>query len=449
MGLIARSGLRARLALAFVAVALLTVGVATLVADLGLEPRVNDAARSRLQGSALHMAELAAQVYRENDGWGPVTVATLGHLAAVDGLRLTIVRPNGSRVAGLPAATGWMGSAPMTSGDKRLGELIVSQADGELLTREERHLRHSLDRLHLVAGALSVAGALVVSFLLAQTLARPLRRIRRTAQAMEQGDLSSRVQLSGGAEVAAVGHALNRLAETLEHEERLRRESVSDLAHELRTPVTGLLSRIEAAQDGVISDLDQNLAAMHTEALRLTRFLDDLSRLADAQQPGLLVDKREVDLAGVVRREVDALDELFDEAGLTLTTNLRSAHVRGDAQRLGQIAVNLLTNAIRYTNPGGTIAVRVGTAGGEAFLEVTDTGIGIGPDELPYVFKRFWRGEKSRSRVTGGAGVGLAIADELARAHDGRIDVESAPGRGSRFTLALPLAEPVTTRQRA
>lgn len=449
MGLIARSGLRAQLALAFVAVALLAVGVATLVADLGLEPRVNDAARSRLQGSALHMAELVAQVYRENDGWGPVTVAALGHLAAIDGLRVTIVRPDGRRVAGLPAATGWMASAPVTSGDKRLGELIVSQADGELLTREERHLRHSLDRLHLVAGALSVAGALAVSFLLAQTLARPLRRIRRTAQAMEQGDLSSRVKLSGGAEVAAVGHALNRLAETLEHEERLRRESVSDLAHELRTPVTGLLSRIEAAQDGVIPDLDQNLSAMHAEALRLARFLDDLSRLADAQQPGLLVDKREVDLAGIVRREVDALDELVDEAGLTLTTNLLPAHVRGDAQRLGQIAVNLLTNAIRYTNPGGTIAVRVGTAGGEAFLEVADTGIGIGPDELPYVFKRFWRGEKSRSRVTGGAGVGLAIADELARAHDGRIDVESIPGSGSRFTLALPLAEPVTIRQRA
>ena len=113
-----------------------------------------------------------------------------------------------------------------------------------------------------------------------------------------------------------------------------------------------------------------------------------------------------------------------------------------------QSAVNVLSNAGRYTNPGGTVGVRVGRADGCAYLEVSDTGIGIEPDELPHVFERFWRGEKSRSRATGGAGVGLAIADELARAHDGRIDVESSPGRGSRFTLLLPLADPATDRQR-
>ena len=449
MGLIARSGLRARLALAFVAVALLAVGVATLVADMGLEPRVNDAARARLNASANHMAELAAQVYRENDGWGPMTVGTLRHLAAIDGLNLTIVRPDGRRVLGLPDASGRMASAPVLGGEVRIGQLTVSQTDGELLTPEERHLRHSLDRLHLVAGAISVAGALIVAFLLAQTLARPLQRIRRTAHAIEGGDLSARVKPSGGADVAAVGHALNRLAETLEHEERLRRESVSDLAHELRTPATGLLSRIEAAQDGVIPDIEGNLAAMHAEALRLARFLDDLSRLADAQQPGMLLDKRDVDLAEIVRAELVALEGQMGDAGLALAADMQPVHVRADAQRLGQIAVNILTNAIRYTNPGGTITVRVGAVEGRAFIEVADTGIGIEPAELPYVFTRFWRGEKSRSRATGGAGVGLAIADELARAHNGRIDVESTPGQGSRFTFILPLAETAPTRHRA
>ena len=448
MGLIARSGLRARLALAFVAVALFAVGAATLVANVGLAPRVNDAARSRLQGSAVHMAELAGRVYAENRGWRGTAVATLGHLAAIDGLRVTLQGADGSTVAGLLAAFGSTASAPVSAGGVAVGRITVSQSDGGLLTPEEQHLRHSLDRLHLVAGALSVAGALVVSFLLAQTLARPLRRIRRAAQDMERGDLASRVELAGGAEVAAVGHALNRLAETLEHEERLRRESVSDLAHELRTPVTGLLSRIEAAQDGVIPDLHANLDAMHTEALRLSRFLEDLSRLAEAQRPGLLLEKRNVDLADIVGAELVVLAEQFAEAGLELNVDLAPALVRGDPQRLGQITVNLLSNAGRYSNPSGTVGVRVGRADGCAYLEVSDTGIGIEPDELPHVFERFWRGEKSRSRATGGAGVGLAIADELARAHDGRIDVESSPGRGSRFTLLLPLADPATDRQR-
>ena len=438
MGLTGRVGLRARLALSFVAVALLGAGVATLLADLGLEPRVNDAARTRLQRSATHMAEIAAEVYREDAGWRPAAIVTLGHLAEIDGLRVTLLGKSGKPVAGLRLAIGATASAPVVAGGRRVGSITVSQAGGTLLTPEEAHLRHSLDRLHLVAGALSVAAALGVAFLLAQTLARPLRRIRQTAQAMEHGELAARVRLTGDPEVRAVGHALNRLAETLEHEERLRKQSVADLAHELRTPVTGLLSRIEAAQDGVLSDERANLEAMHTEALRLARFLDDLSRLADAQRPGLLLDRCTVDLAEVARAEANAYAARFAAAGITLATELQPVLVSADPERLGQVVGNLLSNALRYTNGGGEVRLRVRRAGPEGVIEVTDTGIGIEPDDLRFIFKRFWRGEKSRSRATGGAGIGLAIADELVRAHDGRIDVESTPGRGSRFRVVLP-----------
>ncbi len=306
MGLKGRVGLRTRLALGLVGVALLGVGVATLLADLGLEPRLNDAARARLQRSATHLAEIAAKVYREDAGWRPAGVVTLGHFAGIDGLRVTLRSAAGKRVGGLSPAIGSTASAPVVVAGRRIGDVTVSQVDGGLLTPEEAHLRHSLDRLQLVAGLLSGAAALGVAFLLAQTLARPLRRIRQTAQAMERGELTARVRLTGDPEVRAVGHALNRLAETLGQEERLRKESVADLAHELRTPVTGLLSRIEAAQDGVLSDQPANLAAMHTEALRLTRFLDDLSSLADAQRPGLLLDRHTVDLAEVARAEANA-----------------------------------------------------------------------------------------------------------------------------------------------
>ena len=438
MGLSGRVGLRTRLALGFVGVALLGVGIATLLSDLGLEPRVNDAARARLQRSAVHMAEIAAEVYRDDAGWRRDGIVTLGHLAEIDGLRVTLTGDGARPVGGLAPAIGATATAPVIVGGRSVGSITVSQADGGLLTPEEVHLRHSLDRLHLVAGGLSVAAALAAAFLLAQTLARPLRRIRQTAQAMERGELTARVRLAGDPEVRAVGHALNSLAETLEDEERLRKESVADLAHELRTPVTGLLSRIEAAQDGVLADERANLAAMHTEALRLSRFLDDLSSLADAQRPGLLLDRRAVDLAEVARAEAHVHAGGFAEAGIDLVADLRPVLVLGDPERLGQVVGNLLSNALRYTNAGGSVRVSVERAGGSAVLEVADTGIGIEPDELRYVFNRFWRGEKSRSRATGGTGIGLAIADELVRAHGGRIDVDSAPGRGSRFRMILP-----------
>lgn len=437
-----RLSLRARLALALVGVAALAVGLATLLSNIGLEPRVSAAAHSRLERSAQHVAQMAAAVYREQGGWRRRSAETVGHLAALNGLRAVILTAQGRPLPGsgrLPPLTdGASASAPIGSGGRTLGRVVVAPLGGELLSPEERHLQHSLDRWHLVAGAVSVAGALLLAFLLAETLTQPLRRIRIAAQRIERGDLDARVAEGGDPELRAVGRAINRLAETLQHEEELRKESVADLAHELRTPVSGILSRIEAAQDGVLEDEAANLAAMHAEAVRLSHLLDDLAKLAEAERPGLLVEKRPVDLAEVAEREAATFAPLFADRGIAFHVDLAPAPVLGDPHRLGQIASNLLSNALRYTEPGGEVRLRTGAENGSALLEVTDTGMGIAPDDLKHIFKRFWRGEKSRSRATGGAGIGLAIVRELVRAHDGRIDVESSPGRGSCFRVLLP-----------
>jgi signal transduction histidine kinase len=257
---------------------------------------------------------------------------------------------------------------------------------------------------------------------------------------MEEGELGTRVEISGTTELAAVGHALNRLAATLEHEEESRRESVADLAHELRTPVSGLLSRIEAAQDGVLEDMQANLEAMHAETLRLSILLDDLTRLAEAQRPGILIEKHPLDLATIGEGQAEAFAPRFAEKPIDFETALTPAPVLGDAGRLSQIVSNLLENALRYTPEGGRVSLRVRQERESAVLEVADTGSGIAAEDLRHVFTRFWRGEKSRSRETGGAGIGLAIVAELVHAHDGRIDVESRLEQGSTFRVTLPLA---------
>ena len=443
--MLGRLGLRARLAIALVGVAVFAVGLATLLANSGLSPRLEAAAHARLHRSAAQLAQAAANTVTEQGGWTRQGADTLEHLAMMNGLRASFRTAAGQTItpshmgmqAAMPSAATSASSVVTVSG-LRVGTVTVAPANGQLLTPEEQHLHHSLDRLHLVAGAISVAGALIVAFLLAEGLSRPLRRIRLAAEHMEDGDLSARVRLGGDKEVRSVGHALNRLADTLEHEEEIRKDTVADLAHELRTPVTGLLSRIEAAQDGVLSDLSSNLEAMHAEALRLTRLLDDLAKLAEAERPGLLLEKCPVNLAEVVEREVEEWQPRFADKGLRLDSELVESWVLGDVDRLGQIAGNLLSNALRYTDATGRVRVEVGLEEDMAVLEVRDTGIGIAPDDLRHIFTRFWRGEKSRSRVTGGAGIGLAIVRELVRAHDGRIDVESTPGQGSRFRVLLP-----------
>lgn len=438
MSVLARLGLRARLAIALVSVAVLAVGLATLLANRGLDPLVGEAARSRLQSSAEHMAEVAAAVYVDESGWSQGTRRTLAHLAELDGLRFSVEALDTARFGDdLPPGTD-TARAPVTVDGRLVGTIEIAGDELGLLTPEEEHLQHSLNRLHLVAGAASVAAALLLAFLLAETLSRPLRRIRVAAERIDRGDLHARVEPTGDPEVRSVAQSLNRLAETLEHEEQVRRQTVGDVAHELRTPVHGLLSRIEAAQDGVLEDESANLAAMHTEALRLARLLDDLDRLADAERPGLLLEKQPVDLAAVVSAQTRAFGPRFAEAELDFVSALEPAWVAGDANRLGQIVANLFENALRYTQHGGTVISRVRAVGGEAILEVEDTGMGIAPDDQRHVFARFWRGEKSRSRATGGAGIGLAIVRELVRAHDGTVDVNSEVGRGSLFRVILP-----------
>lgn len=439
-----RFGLRARLVVAFVGIAVLAADLATVYSNLNLDSHVTDAAESRLARTAGHFGDVAGVVYVDAGGWTAEAREVIVHLAEADGLAATIVDANGRGVVTLPPAEkpeeDAVASAPVIAGGRTVGKVFVSQADGTLLSPVEARLRHELNRMHLVAGLTSAAIALAVALYLAWSLSGPLRAIRAGAERMGEGQLDTRVREGGDDEVRAVASALNRLAETLQREEALRKESIADLAHELRTPVMGLLARIEAAQDGVFSDQSGNLAAMHDEAVRLTRLLDDLSSLADAERPGMLVERAPVDLAAVAAQQAAALGDQFARKGITLTSTLDPVIVDGDAGRLQQIVVNLLSNALRYTDEGGRVVVRVFGEGENAVLEIEDTGVGIADADLGHVFERFWRGEKSRSRTTGGAGIGLAIVRELARAHGGEATVSSVLGEGSTFRVTLPAA---------
>lgn len=438
-----RWGLRPRLIVAFVAVALLGAAVTTVYSNLSLTARLEESARGRLANSARHFGEAAA-VLTENGRWTQQGIETMHHLAQIDFLAVQVRDAGGKLVFEhpplAPPEPGAAASAPIELGDRVIGSVTVSRDDGRLFTEEELALRSELARTNIIAGVVSLAVGLAVALYLAVTLSRPLRRIRAGAEAMGDGDLGVRVPESGDAEIRAVAEALNGLAETLQQEEELRKESVADLAHELRTPVMGLLARIEAAQDGVLEDEAANLAAMHDEALRLARLLDDLSSLAEAQRPGLLLDLGVVDLAAVARAQAEAFAPRFAEKGIAFEDVLTAAAVEGERKRLEQILANLLSNALRYTDTGGRVDLRVRQSGGLAVLDVRDTGIGIAADDVQHVFTRFWRGEKSRSRATGGAGIGLSIVRELVRAHGGVVEVQSVPGEGSLFRVKLPLA---------
>ncbi len=430
-------GIRARLAASLVAVAVTAVALAALIGNLGLGPRLSQAARARLADEASHLASVAAAVYEGSGTWDAEARAELAHLAALDGLRVELEVPGQPAHRSVPVPATASALAKVRVHHDVVATVVVWDTSGRLLSAQDKQLRGSLDRLHLLAAAVAALVALVVALLLAGSLSKPLRRIRAVAERLGRGEMAARVGPVAEPEARAVGRALNRLAETLAREEELRKESVADLAHELRTPVNGLLARIEAAQDGLLPT-DGNLSAMHAEAVRLTRLLDDLTRLADAERPGLLVEMVALDLAGVAASVATAFEPRFAAAGIAFRRQYCPAWVVGDSRRLEQVVANLLANALAYTEQGGQVALGVGVEAAGAYVEVSDTGVGIASEDLRHIYTRFWRADRSRSRATGGSGIGLAIVRELVRAHQGRIEVESAPGRGSRFRVVLP-----------
>ena len=327
-------------------------------------------------------------------------------------------------------------SAPMRSGTRTVGMLQVSTRSGGPFAHNEHTLARSLDRNHIVASVVSLFAALFATLVLSLALTRPLTRIGEAARRIRDGDLDTRLVPRGSSEMRQIATTLTSLADTLSEEEQLRRQTVGDLAHELRTPVACLLSYIEAAQDGVL-DLDDNLNGMHTETLRLARLLNDLSQLADAEQPRLFLTLQPVNLADIAQAQSSLFAERFAEAGIEVTTSCEAAPVNGDTDRLAQVVANLLSNALAYTNTGGRVAITTRVVRDESVLEMRDTGIGIPAELLPHIFTRFWRGDRSRSRTTGGAGIGLAIVAAIVRHHGGRIDVSSSEGEGTIFTVSF------------
>jgi signal transduction histidine kinase len=435
--------LRGRLALALAGVAVLAVALATGLTDSGLSSRLESSARARLDAAAAHTAQLARALYSERGAsWAPQTLTELTHAAAVAGYTMSLYDSGGHRLTGpaLPGGTP-RSRAPVNALARTVGAVVLTPQEGQVLTAADRQLRTHLNTLHLIAALVALTGGLLAAVLLSGQLARPLQALTAAARRIERGDLAARVKPAGAPETASLGRAFNRLAQTLSREEQIRRAAAADVAHELRTPLAGIVSRVEAAQDGLMADEPANLAAIHDEALRLSQLAADLGKLSEAEQPGLTLTKRDVDLASLARERLAIWSEQADQKGIGLHDELQPAHVQGDPRRLAQVLDNLLSNALRYTDAGGQVTVTVSGADSEARLAVSDTGIGIAGEELPNVFQRFWRGEPSRARRTGGAGIGLAIAQELVRAHDGRIDVRSRPREGSTFTVTLPATD--------
>ena len=293
--------------------------------------------------------------------------------------------------------------------------------------------------LVLILPALIVAGAMRAY----RRWATPLADVMAASEAVAEGDLSVRVPDEIPGEFGRLARTFNNMTAELERSDRMRRNLTADVAHELRTPLHIIQGNLEGILDGVYAADAEHINATLEETRALSRLVNDLQTLALAEGGQLQLHFAPVDLSELLRDLETSFRPLAEAAGIDLVVDLaprlQGCSIQGDAGRIDQVLTNLVTNAIRHA-PGGRIDIRAALAGDHVQLAVHDNGEGIAAEELPFVFERFWRGDRARTHAAGvGGGLGLAIARQLVQAHGGTIDVESQLGAGSTFTVTLPI----------
>lgn len=330
---------------------------------------------------------------------------------------------------------------PLSLNNQDMGTIIIGYFGSWNVSQEAMSFKMAFNQSLIVSGIAALALGLVISLIISRGLTVPLIKISKAADEMTRGNLDTRADVKTGTrEVDDLSESINYLAETLQQQEMLRKRLTSDMAHEIRTPLTTLKTHIEAIMDGIWEPTGDRLESCHEEVERIIKLTEGLQNLARTEQANLVVNKISFNVSNEVLKILDTFEPMYRSKALKINRLITSdIMVNLDRDKFRQIMYNLLSNSYKYSREGGEVFVRLRRNNNFINIEVEDNGIGIPEKDLPYIFERFYRGDLSRSRDTGGAGIGLTITRALVEVHGGKIQAESTEGKGSIFKLTLPV----------
>jgi signal transduction histidine kinase len=281
--------------------------------------------------------------------------------------------------------------------------------------------------------------SLLVGHLLAKRISQPILKTVEIAKEISDGKYEVRLkEQSDTVELQLLITSINHLAESLETLEKLRKQLTEDVAHELRTPITILQSYLEAMTEGIWEASPDRLQSCYDEVVRIGKLVGDLENLAKLEKDNLKLDKQPMDLRAAIEHVVSTFEAESMNKKLSIEIKGANTLLLADHSRMKQVIVNLLSNAIKYSMDGCSITIEMFEHNESCGFSIHDNGIGIPKEELPYIFERFYRADKSRNRTTGGSGIGLTIVKSIIQAHGGKVSVMSELGKGSTFTVSLP-----------
>lgn len=455
------ASLRVRLLLALLGVVLLAIGLTAFVASRGTTTEFGRYVDRSVERDRRVVAILLEEEIRRQDGL-EAAEPLAARLSEVYHREVRVTDPNGvallttGRIANPPAPRSPVSAAAnpapfvyslgpgqsilVASAETPRAAQPAAQPAAGAIQRSEQSFLGSVNRAFWAAALLALVVAGGTGAALARAILRPVDALTRAARRLASGDLSQRVEISGRDELGELSAAFNRMADSLEQGERLRRQMVTDVTHELRTPLTHMQGTLEAVQDGLLP-LDQAMVArLHDEVRQLGAIVGDLQEIAQAEAGQLRLELVALEAPRLLARAAGEVRAELMARGVTLTLDLPPTlpPLRADEGRLGQILRNLLTNALTHTPTGGSIVLGARPLPEAVEIFVRDNGAGIPAAALPHIWDRFYRADPSRSRATGGRGLGLAIVRELVLAQGGDVQAESREGEGTTIRLTLP-----------
>jgi two-component system sensor histidine kinase BaeS len=430
-----------RLTLAFLGVALTSIIVMSGVAGISTGRDV-DRLVAQQEDALSDAVGLASGALYGHAGWKNANLQPVFDLIQGEGGAVAVHDMRGNLIQATPGFASFRAShvfqdSVMMRG-KPVGSVTV-KFDGRGLGSVPSEFRAEEVRATLGAAGIVALLALFVSLLISRQITLPLERVVATVRARGAGDRSVRVgEEQGTGVIHELSVALNESSDAVDKRDRLQKNLVANIAHELRTPVAILQASHEAMLDGVTPPTTENLWSLRDEVLRLARMIDDLQRLAAAEAAALQLTLVPKDLSAIAADSAASLCDSFGAASVGLVSRLNPAWIMCDPDRTREVITNLLTNALKFTPAGGSVEIETSSNGdGSARLMVSDTGIGIPSDELPRVTERFFRGQRSSEMATG-SGIGLTIVAELVRAQKGSLCISSEPGKGTQAIVTLP-----------
>lgn len=455
--------LRARLTASYIFITLISILLVSALANLFLESQFRQYVKENLERQNKQIVDQISREFSWN-GWNSARIMDIGMNALSQGLIVKLENPDGTEVWDalvhnnglcqqmithmaqnmLSRYPNWKGKYveakyPVVKDFKTVGTVKIGYYGPFYFQDSDLAFINTLNRILMGVTILALFLAFIIGGYTAKRISVPVAKVIHSAQEMATGNLDARsYEKTNIKEINQLTEAINNLAQSLQQQESLRKRLTADVAHELRTPLATLQSHMEAMLDGVWELDQERLKVCFDEVMRVNRMVMEIEKLSKFEGENLQLDKAEINLGELIRQIILNFETEFHYKKVGLKFSGEDFIIKADRDKISQVLVNLLANSLKFTPAGGQ--VEIGLQGNDDMVEITvkDTGIGIAAADLPYIFERFYRADKSRNRMTGGSGIGLAIVKAIVEGHEGAVQVESELGQGTRVSVQMP-----------